>query len=186
MLVTTLTSATETLAHKIIFPVFSSIVHSDIRLLKEKYYKVRLYLDLPIFLTAGLLIALGPTIINVLYDARYSDAGWMLQILVISVIGNTLSAVSAECLSALSITKVRMWVMLVRTVCLFITMPLLFNLYGLHGAIWAIALNIWISLPILYWTLAKNSVFSFLKEIRMLPAIGLGYALGKIIVAWFD
>ncbi len=185
MLVATLTSLTEMLASKIVFPVFSSIVHGDRASLKQKYYKVRLYLDFPIFLIVGLLIAIGPTIVSILYDARYSDAGWMLQILVISVIGNTLSAVSTECLAALSITKVRMWVMLVRTIGLFIGLPIFYNLYGLYGAIWVIALNAWISLPITYWVLAKNSVFSFFKEIRMLPIIGAGYAIGEIILTFY-
>ncbi len=184
MLVATLISVTEMLASKIVFPVFSSIVHGDRNLLKQNYYKVRLYLDFPIFLISGLLIALGPTIVNILYDARYSDAGWILQILVISVIGNTLSVVSAECLSALSITKVRMWVMLIRTLGLFIGLPIFFNLYGFYGAVWVIALNVWISLPIVYWTLAKNSVFSFLKEIRLLPVIGVGYAIGKVFLTY--
>lgn len=185
MLVATLTSLTEMLASKIVFPVFSSIVHGDRNSLKQKYYKVRLYLDFPIFLIVGLLIALGPAIVNLLYDARYSDAGWMLQILVISVIGNTLSAVSAECLAALSITKVRMWVMLIRTIGLFIGLPLFFNLYGFYGAMWVIALNVWISLPITYWVLAKNAVFSFLKEIRMLPMVGIGYAIGEIFLTFY-
>lgn len=182
MLVATLTSVTEALAHKIVFPVFSSVVHGDRNLLKQKYYKVRLYLDFPIFLIAGLLMALGPTIIDFLYDDRYSDAGWILQILVVSVIGNTLSVVSAECLSALSITKVRMWVMLTRTLGLFIGLPLSFSLFGFYGAVWAIALNVWISLPIIYWTLAKNAVFSWTKEVRALPIIVLGYAIAKIFV----
>ena len=186
MLVATLTSLTETIAPKVVFPVFSSIVHGDRNQLKQNYYKVRLYLDLPVFLIAGLLMALGPTIVNFLYDARYSDAGWMLQILVISVIGNTLSVVSSECLSALSITKVRMWVMLIRTLGLFIGLPLSFHLFGFHGAIWAIALNVWIALPIIYWNLAKNSVFSFVKEIRMLPAVGIGYAIGKIFLGFYS
>lgn len=185
MLAGTLTSITETIAPKIVFPVFSSIVHGDRNQLKQQYYKVRLHLDLPVFLIVGLLLALGPTIVSFLYDARYHDAGWILQILLFSVIGNTLSVVSAECLSALSITKVRMWVMLIRTLGLFIGLPLSFHLFGFHGAIWAIALNVWITLPVIYWNLAKNSVFSFLKEIRMLPAVGIGYAIGKIFLGFF-
>ena len=184
MLVGTLTSVTQILAEKIVFPVFATLVHGDRQNLKNKYYKVRLYLDSPIFLAAGLLIALGPAIVGILYDTRYSDAGWMFQILIVSVIGHTLSLVSMECLSALSITQVRMWVMLVRTIGLFVGLPIFFSLYGFYGAIWAIAINVWLSLPLVYWTLAKNSVFSFYKEIRMLPMIGVGYAIGKIIVAF--
>lgn len=90
MLAGTLTSVTQMLAERIVFPVFAGLVHGDRQLLKNKYYKVRLYLDSPIFLAAGLLIALGPTIVSILYDSRYSDAGWMFQILMVSVIGYTL------------------------------------------------------------------------------------------------
>ena len=182
MLVATLTSVTQTLAEKIIFPVFASLAHGDRAILKVRYYQVRQYLDAPIFFVAGLLIALGPKIVNVLYDARYVSAGWMLQILLFSVIGNTLSLISMECLSALSITKVRMWVMLIRTVSLFIGLPLFFHFYGLKGAIWIVALNVWTSLPVVYWTLAKNSIFSLVNELKMLPMIPLGYYLGIMVL----
>lgn len=178
MLVATLTSVTQTLAEKIIFPVFSSLAHGERSILKQRYYQVRQYLDAPIFFVTGLLIAFGQIIIDILYDSRYASAGWMFQILIFSVIGNTLSLVSMECLSALSVTKVRMWVMLLRTLGLFIGLPLFFNLYGLYGAIWVVALNVWLSLPVIYWTLAKNSVFSFFREVRMLPMIGIGYLFG--------
>ena len=185
MLVATLTSVTQTLAEKIVFPVFASLAHGDRSVLKERYYQVRQYLDAPIFFATGLLIALGPKIVSILYDARYSNAGWMFQILIFSVIGNTLSLVSMECLSALSITQVRMWVMLIRTIGLFIGLPLSFNLYGLHGAIWMVAFNVWLSIPVVYWTLAKNSVFSLFREIKMLPIIGVGYFLGKAVLSFY-
>ena len=185
MLVATLTSVTQTLAEKIVFPVFASLAHGERSVLKERYYQVRQYLDAPIFFATGLLIALGPKIVSILYDARYSNAGWMFQILIFSVIGNTLSLVSMECLSALSITQVRMWVMLIRTIGLFIGLPLSFNLYGLHGAIWIVAFNVWLSLPVVYWTLAKNSVFSLFREIKMLPIIGVGYFLGKAVLSFY-
>lgn len=186
MLVATLSSVTLTLAQKVIFPVFATIVHGDRQSLKEKYYKVRLHLDFPVFLIAGLLIALGPAIIDILYDARYSNAGWIMQILIFAIIGDTLSMVSMECLSALSITKVNMWVMLARTIGLFVGLPLFFNLYGFYGAVWVVAMNTWIALPLVYWTLAKNSVFSFFKEVRMLPVIGAGFALGKVVLGLYN
>ena len=185
MLVATLTSVTQTLAEKIVFPVFASLAHGERSVLKERYYQVRQYLDAPIFFATGLLIALGPKIVSILYDARYSNAGWMFQILIFSVIGNTLSLVSMECLSALSITQVRMWVMLIRTIGLFIGLPLSFNLYGLHGAIWMVAFNVWLSIPVVYWTLAKNSVFSLFREIKLLPIIGVGYFLGKAVLSFY-
>jgi O-antigen/teichoic acid export membrane protein len=185
MLVATLTSVTQTLAEKIVFPVFATLAHGERHALKVKYYKVRSYLDAPIFFVVGCLLAFGPAIVNILYDSRYSNAGWMLQILLFSVIGNTLSLVAMECLSALSITKVRMWVMLIRTLGLFIGLPLFFNLFGFYGAIWVVALNVWLSLPIVYWALSKNSVFSMFQEIKWLPMVGIGYILSKAILNLF-
>ena len=184
-LVGTLTSVTQALAEKIIFPVFASLAHGDRAFLKKRYYQVRQHLDAPVFFVAGILIALGPKIVNVLYNSNYASAGWMLQILIFSVVGNTLSLISMECLSALSITQVRMWVMLIRTVSLFIGLPLFFHFYGFHGAVWVVALNVWTSLPVIYWTLARNSVFSLFKELRMLPLVPIGYASGIIVLNLF-
>lgn len=185
MLVASLTSITETLASKIVFPIFSSQAQGYRQTLKANYYKVRLYLDFPIFLVAGVLISIAPILIETLYDDRYNEASTILQILVFSMIGNSLSLVSMECLSALSITKIRMWVMLIRTTSLFIGLPLFFYLYGYHGAVWVVALNVWMSLPAIYWTLAKNSVFSLFNELRMLPAVLLGYSLGIMFLSLF-
>lgn len=182
MLAATLISVTQMLAGKVVFPVFASTVNNNRQSLKDKYYKIRLYLDAPLFLAAGLLIALGPSIVSILYDPRYNNAGWILQILAFAVIGETLLTVSMECLSALSITKVRMWVMVIRTVGLFIGLPFFFNQYGFYGAIWVIAVNASLALPLVYYTLARNSVFSLVREIRMLPLLGLGYALGKALI----
>lgn len=182
MLATTLTSVTGALAAKIVFPFLSATVHEKREILKDRYYKIRFYFDIVTFFMVGLMVALAPTIVSVLYDARYSEAGWMLQILVLSVVGNALSAFSLECLSALSITKVNMWVMLIRTVGLFIGLPTFFHLYGLYGAMWVIALNMCLPLPVIYWALHKNQLFSFVKEVRMLPLLGVGILLGRGIL----
>lgn len=182
MLATTITAITGSLAAKIVFPFLSATVHEKREILKNRYYKIRFYFDGVTFLTVGLIVALAPTIVDVLYDDRYSEAGWMLQILVLSVVGNALSAFSLECLSALSITKVNMWVMLIRTVGLFVGLPLAFHLYGLYGAMWVIALNICLPLPVIYWALHKNQLFSFVKEVRMLPLLGVGVMLGRGIL----
>ena len=185
MLATFPVSVTHSLAAKIIFPFLSSVVHEDRDLLKTRYYKIRTYLDAGTFFCVGILIALAPFIINTLYDPRYAEAGWMLQILAFSVVGHSLSSVSIECLSALSITKVNMWVMMIRTAGLFIGLPIFFKFFGLYGAIWVITLNPLLALPVIYWTLAQNHVFSLVKELRMLVVIPIGYYLGEAALALF-
>lgn len=174
---------THTLAAKIIFPFLSSVVNEDRELLKTRYYRIRFYLDAGTFFFVGILAALAPFIIHTLYDARYIEAGWMLQILAFSIVGYSLSATSLECLSALSITKVNMWVMMIRTAGLFIGLPIFFKLYGLYGAIWVITVNPLLGLPIIYRTLAKKNIFSLFKELRMLAVIPIGYYLGESVLS---
>lgn len=177
-----ITTVVETLAAKIVFPALSSVVHSNRDALKEKYYKVRLLSDSAVFFIVGGLFATSQLVIDVLYDDRYIEAGWMLQVLSVSVIGNTLTVVSVECLAALSITKIRMWVMLIRAIGLIVGLPLAFKYWGLHEALWVIAINVFLPLPVVYWTLHKHNVFSLLKEIRCLPLVGAGYLVGLLVV----
>jgi hypothetical protein len=72
--------------------------------------------------------------------------------------------------------------MLIRTIGLFVGLPLFFSLFGFYGAIWVIAFNVWMSLPIIYWTLAKNSVFSLVHEVKLIPLVGVGYFFGESIL----
>lgn len=69
------------LSMAVIFPVYSRFQQRGTELLAV-YRSVRLpMLILGGWATAG-IIAGGPTIIRILYDPRYYEAGWMLQILV--------------------------------------------------------------------------------------------------------
>jgi O-antigen/teichoic acid export membrane protein len=179
MLAGAIATVTHTLVVKIFFPVLTTVVNENRHMLKQRYYQIRAYLDFSVFFAVGLLVSLAPLIIDILYDDRYKEAGWMLQILSFSVIGSTLSILSLECLSALAITKVNMWVMAARSIGIFVGLPVAYHLFGLHGAIWAISLNIWLSLPIVYWSLAKNDIFSWFNEIKLLPMIAVGYTLGR-------
>lgn len=47
--------------------------------MKERYYKLRLPLDVIAFFFVGILLVAGPALVSVIYDPRYSAAGWMLQ-----------------------------------------------------------------------------------------------------------
>lgn len=186
MLATTVSTVVQQLSSKIVYPLLAGSVNTEITSVKNKYYQIRKRIDPAVFFVTGLLFFLSPTIIRILYDARYKDAGWMLQILLVSVIGSSLSSVSQECLSALGITKVQMKVMLLRTFCLLAGLTLGYELYGLHGAVWAVAINVWFGLPVIYLQLFNCRIFSFFGEIRMLPIVFIGYLTGYFLVELFQ
>lgn len=84
MLAATLDSIVHKLSWNVLFPLYSATRHSD-RDLKETYSSARA----PLLSIVGWIVAGvaggGPTVIRLLYDPRYAEAGWMLQILIFGV-----------------------------------------------------------------------------------------------------
>jgi len=167
---------------KIWFPVLSKVAITSPEMLKNKYYSIRLKQDGVIFFVIGMLICISPMLIEFLYDDRFHEAGWMVQILSFSLIGLALSALGLECLSALSITKIRMKVMFYRALTVFIGLPVLFYYYGFLGGLWGVVLGNFVAIPVQYLEMKKQNIFSFLLEIRMLPMIGIGYLIGSMLL----
>ena len=81
MLASTLDRIVTKLSLNVLFPLYSATRHSN-RDLDETYASARV----PLLTLAGWVVAGisagGPTVIRLLYDPRYAEAGWMLQILV--------------------------------------------------------------------------------------------------------
>lgn len=186
MLAGTITTLARQLSFKVWFPFLSKAANKDRSLLKSKYYKIRLRQDMILFLTAGFIIATAPDIVKFLYDIRYIEAGWVLQVLALSLVGESMTMLGMECLSALGVTKYRMKIMLVRSAFLFIGLPICFFYYDFPGAVYFVAINVFWGIPIIYMELKRNHVFSFLLEIRALPLIFLGYIGGLLILDLID
>jgi O-antigen/teichoic acid export membrane protein len=113
-----------------------------------------------------------------LYDPRYHDAGWMLQVLCVRLLLVATLSNSESCLIALGHPKYSFLQNLCRTVAMFIAIPVSWSQWGIEGVIWAIALS---ELPplIVIWTgLIRHRMFSIVAESRSLLFVGLGAALG--------
>jgi len=182
MLIGVFSSIIDQLASKIGLPVFSQIVRNNPEKLKEKYYFIRLRQDFIVFIVIGILIATAPFIIEFLYDERYYEAGWMLQILAVSLVGFVLSRLGLSCLTALGSTKIRMKIMVMKSLMIFIGLPLFWHFYGFIGAVWAVTLSAFVAIPIQYIEMNKYSIFSFIKEVRVLPVVYMSYYLSNIFV----
>jgi len=182
MLAGVVSSILDKLTSKIGLPVFSRIVAESPGKLKDKYYFIRLRQDFIVFTLIGGLIAIAPTLIDFLYDDRYYDAGWILQILSISLVGFVMTRLGLSCLTALGCTKIRMHIMLVKSLMIFIGLPILLNKYGLEGAVWGVTLSAFVGIPIQYVEMNRKGVFSFIKEVRVLPVVGISYFLSTYIL----
>jgi len=91
MLSTTLDRLVTKLASNVLFPLYSASRYSQ-QDLKAVYTSTRR----PLLLLSGWIVAGiaagGPTVIRLLYDPRYWEAGWMLQILIFAVWFRTLGS----------------------------------------------------------------------------------------------
>ncbi len=162
----------------VFYPVISEIVRSTPDSLENIYYKIRNKIDFVAFFTAGFIFSAGQQIIGLLYDQRYQDAGWMLEVLALSLVsvGNILAG---QCFLAHGKAKLISLLVGVQVIFLYCTVPLIYYFYGWELAIWAIALNPIIGLLLSMLLMKKYFFLNIKKEILALPFFGVGLYVGE-------
>src|SRR6185295_978181 len=140
----TLVAAIQSLFSKlysaVFMPVLSETVRDNRARLKEVFYRVRIPTDLALLFASGLLVATGQLVVDTLYDHRYADAGWMLQILAVSLVWVRYEA-TQQLYLALGQPKFVAFLNLARFVSVFVAMLVGFRLAGIRGAIWGFSLH---------------------------------------------
>jgi O-antigen/teichoic acid export membrane protein len=179
-------SAVDAVLSKIIsdisFPALSEIARERPEALKATYYRIHLVLACVGYFCAGVLMISGQALIHLLYDARYADAGWMLQILAVALLSIPLRTVT-QCFMALGMPRLFSNIIAVRLAALMIAIPLGFHFFGLPGAVWGIALSQLSYIPSLIFYSIKNSLFDLRRELLPLPMVFIGMAVAKLITA---
>lgn len=167
------------LLSSVFYPVLSDTVRNRPEQLKNIYYKIRHRIDAIAMFSSGFLYSTGDRIIDLLYDDRYHEAGWMLQILALSMssVGFTLAG---QCFMAHGRSSVVAMLVGSQTLALYTALPLAYMEYGLRGAVWAIACTPLIRLIISGTFMKIYFFFHFGKEFLMLPMLLLGGILGKL------
>lgn len=161
------------------FAALSEVVRERPERQAEAYYKIRRVLDPLLFLATGLVMSIGDTVVRFLYDPRYEDAGWMLQILALKF------AVSAYTLkgmffSAGGDSKKLATIQILTTIALFAGIWIGFSSHGVAGAIVAVAVAPLFVLPLSIYYFKAQSHLSIVKEVMFIPAIAVGYGLGEL------
>ena len=161
------------------YPALSETVRDRPYDLQRIYYRFRLPFDAGIMFLAGFLFASGQTIIHLLYDSRYADAGWMLNVLALSLVALRYNLADQSYL-ALGKPKMMTMLTLIRTVALFVFLPIAYHQFGLHGAIWAIVASYFSSFPMAIYYKKTHQLLDVKKELITLPMIFLGIACGFV------
>ena len=131
------------------------------------------------YFSAGALIFSGQTLIDILYDYRYSEAGAMLQILAVALL-TIPSRLATECFTALGMPRLLSNIIATRMVALFVLMPAGLHFFDLHGALWGIVLSSFCTIPFIVFYMVKHRLFDWRMELILLPAIPIGMGAGKV------
>jgi len=174
-----------TINQRVWFPLLSNIKREDKGKVKAAYYKIRLYQDMTAYIVAGVLFVIAPLIIEILYDERYSDAGYIFSILSLSISSAGLTTIESIFIS-LGLSKYTSIINFSRAVFLWGGLYLVMDLVGFTSALWYIALVHFMSIPIALLLLSRCNILVWYKEFWTLPFLGIGYLLGLVVKFSFE
>jgi O-antigen/teichoic acid export membrane protein len=167
-----------TIVSGVSFPAFSEVARERAGELKRSLYRFHLVTASFAYFWAGLLFVSGNSIISLLYDRRYGQAGWMLEVLAVALVGVPFN-LSHNSLLARGLAMVFTNIIAIRTVLTFVLIPLGFHFFGITGAIWMIVISQLSSVPVTIYYQIKYDLFDLSKELLLLPILFAGMILGK-------
>ncbi len=177
----------QTLFAKVMLPAFGEVVRNHPARVAEAFFRLRWRIDPLMLSVSGVLFALGPWIVSTLYDARYVEAGQMLQILSLGLVAARFSMVQQVYL-ALNEPRYQVLLNIARFVAVFVGVPLAFHFHGLIGALLAVALKDLAALPFIFWFNARHKLNNFRLELLWLLCWPVGWGVGAAALAartWF-
>lgn len=178
-------AAIERVAAGVLYPLFSETGRAGGDALKRLYYRARLRLDLLAMPALGLLTANGDLLVRWLWDPRYHEAGWMLQILTARVALMCMFATCENCLSAMGRPRYGFFRTVVRTTVVLVGMPIGYRLNGVAGLIWATVIAEACSVFVLWPGFRAAGMLRIGRELLSLviygAAVGLGVGLRLIL-----
>lgn len=150
------------------FASFSHIARSNFNNLKDRFYRFRQIIELSSIAVSSFLFVFGPSAINLMYDERYSEAGWMVQLLAMRVAVGSVASTNIRLLWSIGKSRHDTEIQIIRTALLFISVPTGFHIAAAPGAVAAVLLNHTIGYPISLLYMAKYQMLDRRCELRFL------------------
>jgi O-antigen/teichoic acid export membrane protein len=166
------------LNNTVYFPAISTTALNDRERLRSVVYRIRFGTDFVINLPIGVLTMISVLLVNFLYDPRYHDAGWMLQILCVRLLLVSMLAPSSSSLFALGMTKYSVVQNACRAAMILVAVPIAWKLYGIHGVVWAVALSELPVVAVVWYGMATQGLLSVRLEFRSLLIFAGGLVAG--------
>ena len=170
--------------HSVGFPALSETFRDKPHELKKVFYKLRLPFDLILIFSCSFLFVVADSVVRILYDSRYADVGWILQILSISLF-ELRYRLAGECFLAMGKPKLQTVLILINLIFLYVFGFIAFNFFVFSGAIWVVACSSIAKIPFNLFYLNNFEILDWKKELIVLPMLLIGYVVGSILDLFF-
>ena len=163
------------LGSRVLHPAFRKAAQAGV--LAVVYRSARRRLALLVVPVAGAMLVRGSLLVGLLYDARYAQAGWMLELLSLRIATSALLPPAAAALLALGDARTEMRASALRAFWLLAALPLGYAWAGLTGAVTAVAVTDLVRLPVLWLGLSRHGLLDPAAELTDLAWLAAGAAL---------
>lgn len=183
-LATLLVLAVHEIVNKLIanvaFPALSGIYRERPDDLVSSFYKVRLPVDAICLVTAGFLYMASDSIVAILYDHRYEQAGQYLSLFSLTLLSLRYSVVT-QVFFVIGKPQIMFIIQFVRLVTLVFGVIGGFHFLGLDGALWGVVLSFWSGMLLsLMIFMPRYRLLNWIKEMWMTAFGVLGAFLGWV------
>nr|WP_271605734.1 oligosaccharide flippase family protein [Bradyrhizobium sp. CCBAU 11434] len=162
------------------FPALTEIVRSRRHQVQEAYYRFHFAIASVAYFCAGVLAISGGAIISVLYDQRYQQAGWILQVLALGLL-TVPYRIATQAFLAFNLGKSYFYLQSVRVVTLFVALPVGFAVGGFAGAVWGVVASYFSSIPLVLIYARSVGLFRLRSELRPIPVMLVGLLAGGMV-----
>lgn len=161
------------------FPALSELIRESRPRFQKAYYRFHFAIASFSYFAAGSLLVSGSSIIAILYDRRYQQAGWMLELLAVALMVQPYR-LATQTFLALGLEKIYFQLHATRICVLFLALPIGFYVAGLEGAVCGVVLSYFASLPQIWKHARSSDLLDLKKELLPLPALIVGIGCGEL------
>jgi O-antigen/teichoic acid export membrane protein len=162
---------------RVVFPAYAEIERHRPADLARAVAKARLALLTPLWLAAALLLAAGEPLMRTLYDARYADSGWMLEMLAMGALVGSISASYSGIFLAKGNSRVNAALVACQFGLQLAGVLLGYALNGAQGAIAGLAAAWWFTYPVYAFALRRIGLWQPQIDVPFLAASALAVVI---------
>ena len=179
----TVVGAAQRVLGGVFYSLFAQVSHDGVDRLRSVYYRTRLRVDALSMGATGVLLAVGPWLIRVLFDERYTDAGWMLRLLALRAATLCVVSPGDVCLTSLGLSRYGFYQNLARAIWVLGGVPIGYSVGGTEGVVWVAALSGFPSLLLLLRAFHIEKLLRIDRELLAWIFFGAGIMLGFGVLA---